>query len=108
MNHLVVTVHCCCATVLQEYSMWLCEELGMEKNSRELHVVTPLHLRKFEVLSRQERYCSSQFLPLAMMLKVCQSLILGKFFKVRKFYVQCILSSCKREIVSTIFLLKLS
>jgi len=42
--------------VLQEYSMWLCEELGMEKNSRELHVVTPLHLRKFEVLSRQERY----------------------------------------------------
>ena len=52
--------------------------------------------------------CNSQFLPLAMMLKVCQSLILGKFFKVRKFYVQCILSSCKREIVSTIFLLKLS
>jgi len=40
---------------LKEYSMWLCEELGMEKNSRELHVVTPLHLRKFEVLSRQER-----------------------------------------------------
>jgi len=36
--------------------MWLCDELGMEKNSRELHVVTPLHLRKFEVLSRQEKY----------------------------------------------------
>jgi len=43
-------------SVLQEYSMWLCDELGMEKNSKELHVVTPLHLRKFEVLSRQERY----------------------------------------------------
>jgi len=44
------------AVLWQEYSMWLCEELGMEKNSQELHVVTPLHLRKFEVLSRQERY----------------------------------------------------
>jgi len=45
----------CTAAVVQEYSMWLCEELGMEKNSKELHVVTPLHLRKFDVLSRQEK-----------------------------------------------------
>jgi len=55
------------AAVWQEYSMWLCEELGMEKNSQELHVVTPLHLRKFEVLSRQERYHRGQcFLKFVM------------------------------------------
>lgn len=47
------------STFFQEYSIWLYEELGMEKNSRELHIVTPLHLRKFEVLSRQERCKSS-------------------------------------------------
>lgn len=47
-----------------EYSIWLCEELGMEKNSRELHIVTPLHLRKFEVLSRQESKLSCERLIL--------------------------------------------